>query len=336
MQSSTLGSIAVAQQPLLLTAPITLGLGLALVVVFLALGGRNLQLHQTTVVKIHHQWHKGHALAFGRIPQAGQLAPADQELALAPFLMGKHCAVIGGDIGIGQPKFAVVNTCIAVRDIGLARAQGFDLGAGQDDTDLEIILDGIIIARTPIIGDDFVVFVFGFLGHSCAQIGDGALRYKVLRVCRNRRKQMFVQIALGSTLLVFSIMTAGISFWVLERRLSSLRSWLLQAPHAPKLMLVLCATALWVLLQMTVAVWAWAFTFMALGVFATLEPSVYFALVAFTTLGFGDILLPIEWRLLGGMAALNGLLNIGLVTAAMVETLRQLRLQQIAIQDRDT
>lgn len=147
---------------------------------------------------------------------------------------------------------------------------------------------------------------------------------------------MFVQIAIGSTLLVFSIMTAAITFWVLERRLGHLRPWLVRAPHAPKLMLVLCVTALWVLLQMTAAVWAWALTFMALGVFATLEPSVYFALVAFTTLGFGDILLPVEWRLLGGMAALNGLLNIGLVTAAMVETLRQLRLQQIAVEDRDT
>ncbi|PXW68686.1 ion channel [Loktanella sp. PT4BL] len=147
---------------------------------------------------------------------------------------------------------------------------------------------------------------------------------------------MFVQIAIGSTLLVFSIMTAAITFWVLERRLGRLRPWLVRAPHAPKLMLVLCVTALWVLLQMTIAVWTWAFTFMALGVFDALETSVYFALVAFTTLGFGDILLPVEWRLLGGMAALNGLLNIGLVTAAMVETLRQLRLQQIAIQDRDT
>ena len=147
---------------------------------------------------------------------------------------------------------------------------------------------------------------------------------------------MFVQISLGSVLLVFSIMTAGISFWALERRLGRLRPWLVQAPHPPKLMLVLCATALWVLLQMTVAVWAWAFTFMALGVFTSLELSVYFALVAFTTLGFGDVLLPVEWRLLGGMAALNGLLNIGLVTAAMIETLRGLRLQQNAIEDHDT
>lgn len=147
---------------------------------------------------------------------------------------------------------------------------------------------------------------------------------------------MFVQIAIGSMLLVFSIMTAGNSFWLLERRLGGLRPWLVRAPHAPKLMLVLGVTALWVLLQMTVAVWAWALTFMALGVFTALEPSVYFTLVAFTTLGFGDILLPVEWRLLGGMAALNGLLNIGLVTAALIETMRPLRLQQMAIGDRDT
>ena len=147
---------------------------------------------------------------------------------------------------------------------------------------------------------------------------------------------MFIQIALGSALLVLSVMTAGISFWILEWRLAGLRPWLTRAPHRPKLMLVLCAAAFWVLVQMTVAVWMWAFTFVALGIFETLETSVYFALVAFTTLGFGDILLPVEWRLLGGMAALNGLLNIGLVTAAMVETLRQLRLQQIAIMDRET
>lgn len=147
---------------------------------------------------------------------------------------------------------------------------------------------------------------------------------------------MLVQIALGSALLMFSVMTAGISFWVLEWRLALMRPWLMRPPHRLKLILVLCAAAVWVLVQMTVAVWAWALTLLALGIFETLELSVYFALVAFTTLGFGDILLPMEWRLLGGMAALNGLLNIGLVTAAMVETLRQLRLQQMAIMDRET
>ncbi len=147
---------------------------------------------------------------------------------------------------------------------------------------------------------------------------------------------MFVQIALGSALLVASVMIAGTSFWLLEWRLTHMQSWLTRAPHRPKLILVLCVAAIWVLLQMTVAVWMWALTLLALGVFETLEMSVYFALVAFTTLGFGDVLLPVEWRLLSGMAALNGLLNIGLVTAAMVETLRQLRIQQMSIQREDT
>jgi hypothetical protein len=147
---------------------------------------------------------------------------------------------------------------------------------------------------------------------------------------------MFVQIALGSALLLFSILMAGISFWLMECGLSRMRPWLTRAPHRPKLVFVLCVAAFWILAQMTVAVWMWALTMLALGIFDTLELAVYFALVAFTTLGFGDVLLPMEWRLLSGMAALNGLLNIGLVTAGMVETLRQLRLQQIAMLESDT
>ncbi len=101
-------------------------------------------------------------------------------------------------------------------------------------------------------------------------------------------------------------------------------------------MLVMCVSAVGILLQMAIGVWAWALTMIALGIFQTVETAVYFALVAFTTLGFGDILLPIEWRLLGGMAAINGLLNIGFVTAMLVEGLRQVRLQQIALMDADT
>ncbi len=147
---------------------------------------------------------------------------------------------------------------------------------------------------------------------------------------------MFIQIALGSVLLFVSIMIAGASFWLMEVSLVRMRPWLIRPPHRPKLMLMLCIAAVWILAQMTAGVWVWALTLMALDVFETLELSVYFALVAFTTLGFGDVLLPVEWRLLGGMAAANGLLNIGLVTALLVEALRQIRLQQIAVADDDT
>jgi len=68
----------------------------------------------------------------------------------------------------------------------------------------------------------------------------------------------------------------------------------------------------------------WAFTFVTAGVFDTLEPAFYFSLVAYTTLGFGDIIVPTDWRLLSGFAAANGFLMFGWSTAFQVELLREL------------
>ena len=140
---------------------------------------------------------------------------------------------------------------------------------------------------------------------------------------------MFIQLALGTVLMLLSIVIAGASFWKMEVWLIRFRPWLTRAPHRPKLILVLCIAAVWIMVQMTAGVWLWALAMLGLGVFDAIEPAVYFSLVAFTTLGFGDVLLPVEWRLLGGLAAANGLLNIGLVTALLVEALRQVRLQQL-------
>ena len=137
--------------------------------------------------------------------------------------------------------------------------------------------------------------------------------------------KMFIQIAIGSCLLL-SILIAGVSFWVMEWAFVRQRVWLARTPHRPKLILVLCIAAVWILAQ----VWIWAFAFVELGVFDTLELAVYFSLVSFTTLGFGDVLLPVEWRLLAGMAAANGLLSFGLVTAILVDALRQMRNHQLS------
>src|SRR5690606_12067224 len=122
--------------------------------------------------------------------------------------------------------------------------------------------------------------------------------------------------------------------WALEILLVRHHRWLVTEPHRPKLVLVLGVAALWVLGMVTAGVWSWALALWALGIFITIEASVYFSLVAFTTLGFGDILLPQDWRLLGGMAAANGLLNMGMLTAMLVEVLRHIRLSQIEVKRR--
>lgn len=140
---------------------------------------------------------------------------------------------------------------------------------------------------------------------------------------------MFIQIAIGTGLLLTSILIAAISAWVMELAFQRGHHWLMREPHRPKLMALIAGVSLWVLGVITAGIWIWAGAFYALGVFPTLEEAVYFAMVTYTTLGFGDVLLPMEWRLLAGMTAANGLLNFGLLTALLVEALRHVRLGQV-------
>ena len=63
----------------------------------------------------------------------------------------------------------------------------------------------------------------------------------------------------------------------------------------------------------------------------SLEKSMYFSFVTFTTLGYGDITLGEEFRMLSGIQALNGILLIGWSTAvlfAIVQRIWELQAQQ--------
>ncbi|WP_265500130.1 potassium channel family protein [Paracoccus beibuensis] len=140
---------------------------------------------------------------------------------------------------------------------------------------------------------------------------------------------MLGQIAFGSVLMVVSVLVAGMAVWALETVFARCAPWLMRAPHRPKLILLVVASSIAVLAMLTASVWLWAATFHLLGVFASFEEAMYFTLVTFTTLGYGDVLMPQNWRILGGMAAANGLLYFGLMTAFMVEALRHVRVRQI-------
>jgi Ion channel len=49
----------------------------------------------------------------------------------------------------------------------------------------------------------------------------------------------------------------------------------------------------------------------------------YFAFVNYTTLGYGDVVPVADWRLLGPMTAMNGVLLFGWSTAVIFEALRR-------------
>lgn len=140
---------------------------------------------------------------------------------------------------------------------------------------------------------------------------------------------MLLQIALGSGLLVLNVLVMAIAALLLESGFRAAHPWLISPPQIPKLLLMLVAVGIWVLAVLTVNIWIWAYVLFEIGVFKSMEESLYYAIEAFSTLGLGDVVPSQEWRIFAVMAAVNGLLSFGLMTALLVEALRQVRLAQL-------
>ena len=65
-------------------------------------------------------------------------------------------------------------------------------------------------------------------------------------------------------------------------------------------------------------------SFIAFGAFGDPATAVYFSLVTYTTLGYGDIVLAENIRLYGALASVTGLLAFGLSTAFLVAVFAKL------------
>jgi hypothetical protein len=62
----------------------------------------------------------------------------------------------------------------------------------------------------------------------------------------------------------------------------------------------------------------WALFFVAVGGLPDLETALYFSLTSYATLGYGDVVLPEPWRLLGPIEATVGTLMLGWSTGILV------------------
>lgn len=80
---------------------------------------------------------------------------------------------------------------------------------------------------------------------------------------------------------------------------------------------------------MEVALWATAYRL--LGAFDTFEPAVYFSMVTFTTLGYGEIVLDSGFRLLASCEAAIGIIMFGWTTAIVIASVQRFYFQQEAV-----
>lgn len=71
-----------------------------------------------------------------------------------------------------------------------------------------------------------------------------------------------------------------------------------------------------------IALWGWLFVL--LGEFEDLYPAIYHSAVNFTSLGYGDVVMNQEWKLLGPLEAANGILMMSMTAAALTAILQNI------------
>ena len=72
-----------------------------------------------------------------------------------------------------------------------------------------------------------------------------------------------------------------------------------------------------------IEVTAWAGAYLAVDAIEALEKAIYFSMVTYTTLGYGDVLLDENWRVLASYQAANGIIMFGWTTAIVMYAIRQ-------------
>jgi len=122
-----------------------------------------------------------------------------------------------------------------------------------------------------------------------------------------------------ATTLIHVACTLGVIRWIrsLEARRHVTRSAVVHATFIGALILgmslaAFCESALWAAL------------YVGVGALPNMDDALYFSLVTFTTLGYGDISLGKDWRLLSAFEAANGIILFGWTTAIIIAFLQRL------------
>lgn len=135
---------------------------------------------------------------------------------------------------------------------------------------------------------------------------------------------MWGQILLGAALL---FLCAGVQILIVARVAPGLLARVADPGlhRGPlRLFALICAAFGAMLLAHTLQIWLWAASFRHLGAFEALPEAFYFAVVSYTTLGYGDVTLDEGLRIFGAFSAITGLLTFGVSTAFLLAVLSRI------------
>ncbi|MEO7635400.1 MAG: ion channel [Sphingomicrobium sp.] len=135
---------------------------------------------------------------------------------------------------------------------------------------------------------------------------------------------MVKQLVLATAMVMVTVGIHLIGLALLVRVLRS-HNRLFQRMKIIPLTLLLAAT-IGIIVIHTVEIWLFAALYIELHAFQTFEQALYFSTVSYAAIGYGDVLMPHAWRIVGAIEGATGIIMLGLSTAFLISLLTQVNL----------
>jgi hypothetical protein len=136
------------------------------------------------------------------------------------------------------------------------------------------------------------------------------------------------QLAIATCLVTATVMVHFFGLLMLTRFVRAHRPRLARDRMHIDQVAVLVAAVLGLFAFHSIEIWIYALFFDFMHVFPTLEDALYFSLTSYATIGYGDVVLSHEWRILGAIEGVNGILLLGWSIAFLVTVVGQFRHMQ--------
>ncbi len=138
---------------------------------------------------------------------------------------------------------------------------------------------------------------------------------------------MLVSVIISLAIIVFTILIHGLGttylvVYLYRKHWKKEQDWGIRNS-----LFVLSSTALFLMVLHFVEIAVWAFVYLIIPDItqvAGVEEAIYFSMVTYATLGYGDIVLGPHWRIMSGFEAMNGILLFGWSTAMFFSTVQKI------------
>ncbi|MFA6117896.1 MAG: potassium channel family protein [Sphingomonas sp.] len=137
---------------------------------------------------------------------------------------------------------------------------------------------------------------------------------------------LFTELAVATAMVAFTVALhlGGLAFLLSMLRRHRIRTGDAGALVRDGIGILLAAFGLFLL--HAAEIWGYALLYVMLGALSDFESALYFSTSTYATIGYGDVVLPPGWRVLGAIEGANGVILLGWSTAFFVAIVSRIRL----------